>query len=126
MKESFVITEVSREDLEEIGFDTSKVSDETMERLARKLGDDYCEQLFWTSLEIIAEYLEIPKRNIKTLHVGDKVKWYDPEEEARDLSIVWTIDEIRGSLDDEDTIILITSEYGSEAEVFQSELIYLK
>lgn len=62
MKESFVITEVSREDLEGIGFDTSKVSDETMERLARKLGDDYCEQLFWTSLEIIAEYLEIPKK----------------------------------------------------------------
>lgn len=123
MKESFVITEVSREDLEGIGFDTSKVSDETMERLARKLGDDYCEQLFWTSLEIIAEYLEIPKRNIKTLQVGDKVKWYDPEEEARDLSIIWTINEIRGSLDDEDTIILITSEHGSEAEVLQKELI---
>lgn len=123
MKESFVITEVSREDLEGIGFDTSKVSDETMERLARKLGDDYCEQLFWTSLEIIAEYLEIPKRDIKTLQVGDKVKWNDPEEKARDLSIVWTIDEIRGSLDDEDTIILITSEHGSEAEVLQKELI---
>ena len=56
------------------------------------------------------------------LKVGDKVKWYDPEIEARDLSVVWTIDEIRGSLDDEDTIILITSEYGSEAEVFQCEL----
>lgn len=123
MKESFVITEVSREDLEGIGFDTSKVSDETMERLARKLGDDYCEQLFWISLEIIAEHLEIPKRNIKTLQVGDKVKWYDPEEEARDLSIIWTINEIRGSLDDEDTIILITSEHGSEAEVLQKELI---
>ena len=64
MKESFVITEVSREDLEEIGFDTSKVSDETMERLARKLGDDYCEQLFWTSLEVMAEYLEIPKKDL--------------------------------------------------------------
>ena len=123
MKESFVITEVSREDLEEIGFDTSKVSDEAMERLARKLGDDYCEQLFWTSLEIIAEYLEIPKRDIKTLQVGDKVKWKDPEEKARDLNVIWTIDEIRGSLDDEDTIILITSEYGSEAEVLQKELI---
>ena len=123
MKESFIITEVSRGDLEGIGFDTSEISDETMERLARKLGDDYCEQLFWTSLEIIAEYLEIPKKNIKTLQVGDKVKWYDPEIEARDLSIVWTIDEIRGSLDDEDTIILITSEYGSEAEVLQKELI---
>jgi hypothetical protein len=63
MKESFVISEVSREDLEEVGFDTSKVSDETMEKLARKLGDDYCEQLFWTSLKIIAEYMGIPKKD---------------------------------------------------------------
>lgn len=61
-KESFVITEVSREDLEALDFDTSNVSDETMERLASKLADDYCEQLFWTSLDIIAEYMEIPKR----------------------------------------------------------------
>ena len=62
MKESFVISEVSREDLEEIGFDTSEIPDETMEYLAKKLGDDYCEQLFWSSLKIIAEYLEIPKK----------------------------------------------------------------
>lgn len=62
----------------------------------------------------------------KSIKVGDKVKWYDPEEKARNLSIVWTVDEIRGDLSDEDTIILITSEYGSVAEVFQSELINLK
>ena len=127
MKDSFVISEVSREDLEEVGFDTSEVSDETMERLARKLGDDYCEQLFWTSLKIIAEYMEIPKRemmdrNGKPLHIGDTVIWYDPEEEARDLSVVWTVSEIRGDLND-DTIILITSEYGSEAEVYSRELL---
>lgn len=65
MKESFVISEVSREDLDELEYDASKVSDETMERLASKLGDDYCEQLFWTSLDIIAEYLEIPKKEPK-------------------------------------------------------------
>ncbi len=64
MKESFVISEVSREDLEELGFDTSEVSDETMEYLAKKLGNDYCEQLFWTSLKITAEYMEIPKKKI--------------------------------------------------------------
>ena len=58
----------------------------------------------------------------KRIKVGSHVIWYDPEVEARDLSVVWTIDEIRGSLDDEDTIILITSEYGSEAEVYASEL----
>ena len=62
MKESFVISEVSREDLDELGYDAAKVSDETMERLASKLGDDYCEQLFWTSLKITAEYMNIPKK----------------------------------------------------------------
>jgi hypothetical protein len=62
MKESFIVTQVSREDLETIGYDTSEVSDDTMERLASKLGDDYCEQLFWTSLDIMAEYMEIPKK----------------------------------------------------------------
>ena len=62
MAKSFVIAEVSREDLEERGFDTSKVSDETMKKLASKLSDDYCEQLFWTSLDIMAEYLKIPKK----------------------------------------------------------------
>lgn len=62
MKESFIITQVSREDLEAIGYDTSEVSDDTMEKLASKLGDDYCEQLFWTSLDIMAEYMEIPKK----------------------------------------------------------------
>lgn len=61
MKESFVITSVSRGDLEALGYDTSEVSDEQMEYLARKMADDYCEQLFWTSLDILAECLEIPK-----------------------------------------------------------------
>ena len=62
MKESFVISEVSREDLEELGYDTSEASDDTMEYLARKLGDNYCDQLFWTDLENMAEFLRIPKR----------------------------------------------------------------
>ena len=62
MKDSFVISRVSREDLEAIGFDTSDVSDTTMERLASRLGDDYCNQLFWTSLDIMAECFEIPRK----------------------------------------------------------------
>jgi hypothetical protein len=62
MKDSFVISRVSREDLEAIGFDTSDVSDTTMERLASRLGDDYCNQLFWISLDIMAEYFEIPRK----------------------------------------------------------------
>lgn len=61
MKEEFVISVLSRADLEALGFDVSNVDDDTMQRLADKLGDDYCEQLFWSSLKILAEYFEIPK-----------------------------------------------------------------
>lgn len=62
-QESFCISRLSREDLEERGFDTSDIDDKTMQRIADKLGDDYCEQLFWTSLEIIAEEgFGIPRR----------------------------------------------------------------
>lgn len=61
-KEYFEITSVSREDLEDVGFDTSNVTDEQMERLAQKMADDYLEQLFWSSMEIIAEdVIGIPK-----------------------------------------------------------------
>ena len=60
---SFSISRLSREDLEEKGFDTSDVDDDTMQRLADKLGEDYCEQLFWDSLEIIAEEgFNIPRK----------------------------------------------------------------
>lgn len=61
MKDEFVISVLSRADLEALGFDVSNVDDDTMQRLADKLGDDYCEQLFWSSLKILAEYFEIPK-----------------------------------------------------------------
>lgn len=61
-KESFEITSVSREDLEAAGFDASDVDDDTMERLADKMGDAYVSNGFWIDLPIIAEYLEIPKK----------------------------------------------------------------
>jgi len=62
-EESFPISYVSREDLDHIGYDTSYVSDDTMKRLADKLGDDYCEQLFWSSLDVIADIMGIPKKD---------------------------------------------------------------
>ena len=62
----------------------------------------------------------------KKLKVRDKVKWYDPEIEARNLNVIWTTNKIYGDWNDEDTIILITSEYGSEAEVYKSELKKVK
>lgn len=59
---SFKITGVHRDDLEAAGFDASNVDDATMERLASKMSDDYLEQLFWVHLPIIAEYLDIPRK----------------------------------------------------------------
>ena len=55
MGKEFNITSVSREDLESRGFDTTNITDEQMERLAQKMCDDYLEQMFWISLDIIAE-----------------------------------------------------------------------
>lgn len=57
----FPITSVSREDLQTYGFDTRSVTDAQMRRLAQKMANDYCEQLFWSSMEIIAEGLEFPR-----------------------------------------------------------------
>ena len=55
MNKEFNITSVSREDLEYRGFDTTNITDAQMERLAQKMCDDYLEQMFWISLDIIAE-----------------------------------------------------------------------
>ena len=64
-QEYFPITSVARADLEGRGFDTRKVEDATMERLASKMADAYCENGFWIDLDIIAEYLGIPKSKAK-------------------------------------------------------------
>ena len=58
----FQVTSVCRDDLRGRGFDVSKVTDSELNQLASKLSDDYCEQMYWISLDIIAEEgLEIPK-----------------------------------------------------------------
>jgi hypothetical protein len=58
----FEISLLHRDDLEHIGYDTSRTDDSVMKKLASKLGDDYCEQLFWNSLPIIADALGIPQK----------------------------------------------------------------
>jgi len=58
---SFEISALSEEDLQYLGFDTSGLDDSTMERIASKMGDNYCDQLYWDSLQVIAECMGIPK-----------------------------------------------------------------
>ena len=62
----------------------------------------------------------VSDRNKEKLNVGDCVLWHDPDEETRDLTRIWAIDRINGT--DEDSVILISDELGSEAEVFGWEL----
>ena len=58
----FKITSVHRDDLENIGYDASQVDDSTMQYLASKMADDYCEQLIWDHLLIFAEIVGIPQK----------------------------------------------------------------
>ncbi|MBW2968820.1 hypothetical protein KY314_01745 [Candidatus Woesearchaeota archaeon] len=62
-EKSYEITSVCKEDLEGEGFDISKVSDETMRKLAGKMANAYLDNQFWTDLKITADYLGIPQKN---------------------------------------------------------------
>ena len=57
----FPISYLHRDDLEGIGYDVREVSDWDMEAITEKLGEDYTEQLFHSSLPIIAEHVGVPK-----------------------------------------------------------------
>ena len=67
----FPITSICEDDLISRGFDTSNVDDATMENLARKMANDYLEQMFWISLDTLAEAIGIPKKNMVRLAVID-------------------------------------------------------
>ncbi len=58
----FPITTVHRADLEAQGLDIAQITDEQMQELAKRMANDYCEQLFWSSMTIIAEYMGLPKK----------------------------------------------------------------
>lgn len=57
----FKITSVHRTDLQMRGFDVSNVSDDTMEALASRMGSVYVDQMFFDSMEDIAESIGIPR-----------------------------------------------------------------
>lgn len=38
-------------------FDIKKLTESDMKKIASKLSDDYCEQLYWNSLPIIVEHI---------------------------------------------------------------------
>ncbi len=52
--EDFPITSVSREDIKHASFPDVEFTDAEMTKIAQKLCNDYIEQMYWKSLEIIA------------------------------------------------------------------------
>lgn len=60
-KEEFNCVILSRADFEDLGYDTSNISDEQMERIASRIGDTLVENLYW---ECIREWgNDMPKLN---------------------------------------------------------------
>lgn len=72
MKNEFIVSVLSREDFEEVEFDASNVDDETIQRIADKLGDLFCDQMFWPALVYLASYHKIPHR--KHICISKKAK----------------------------------------------------
>ena len=68
--EYFPITRTCRGDLEGIGYDTEDVDDCTMEQLASKLSNAYTDQVYWIDLPIIADDLDIPKKEKTCCYCG--------------------------------------------------------
>ena len=58
----YPISSLHVDDLAASGFDVSKITEDDMITLAGKLSDDYCDQLYWNSLVIIADAIGIPRK----------------------------------------------------------------
>ena len=60
--EYYPVVCMSKNDLEDKGFDTSNVTDNEMEYMAKKMGDNLVEQLYWETLVFLAERIDIPRK----------------------------------------------------------------
>lgn len=60
-KETFNCVTLSRADFECLGYDTSNISDEQMERIASRIGDTLVENLYWECIRVWGN--DMPKLN---------------------------------------------------------------
>lgn len=58
----FPITSIHRDDLEASGFNSSNVDNQTMSNIASRMSEVFVENYFWTTLNIIAEEMGIPRK----------------------------------------------------------------
>jgi len=60
-KETFNCVTLSRADFEDMGFDTSNISDARMECIASRIGDTLVENLYWECIKVWGESEKMPK-----------------------------------------------------------------
>lgn len=60
-QEFFVVSEVGREDLINEGWDAEKLDDSTMQNIADKMGEAFCDCGYWDILNSVAEYYKLKK-----------------------------------------------------------------
>lgn len=60
--DSLPVASIHRFDLESRGFDISNITDGQMNEITEKMVKVYFDDLFWVSMEMIAEDMNIPKK----------------------------------------------------------------
>ena len=67
--DEFPIANLSREDFEAKGWDTSKLDNSDMEYIARKMGETCIENQYWLNIEYFAKYFGLPKKKMNNSEV---------------------------------------------------------
>ena len=67
--DEFPIANLSREDFEAKGWDTSKLDNSDMEYIARKMGETFIENQYWLNIEYFAEDFGLPKKKMNNSEV---------------------------------------------------------
>lgn len=104
------VTMIVEAENEEEAIEISETADYDMGQIFENLQKDGDTD----AVEVEDEAVDMNGNPIK---VGSKVKWYDPDESARDLSRVWSVFDVKS---DGETVC-ISDDY-SEAEVLPQEL----
>ena len=61
MQEEFIVCAISRDDLKNIGIDSDNLSDSTMQKIASKMGEAYCNNGFLEDLRLFSEMFGVVK-----------------------------------------------------------------
>jgi len=87
------------------------------------------DDIYWLCKNV-SLIVEVNERNFPHIKVGGHVRWndpaindFEPEDQEDQLNLVWEIQQIDGTLIEDNTIIHITREDGGEAEVYAHELV---